>query len=203
MKINDTQAPAPDPSPDSSDVDASRDDDKKQDEASAFSRVLAKKQQSQQEAASLKGGKREEADTDTSKFSQVSNPETFHPVAEAKNVESKHVVELPSQLQQLVREVSVAAGKNQVQIEMNSNVLKGLNIRIERQNGELAIQFQTTSPEVSKLLSSNLDALSQGLADRGLSVADISITSSREASKFLSSKPRSGATQPRYQGGRR
>ena len=202
MKINDTQAT--DPSDDTQDVDSSQDDDKKQDEPSAFSRALAKKQEAaQQESGSAKTAKKVDDDADTSRLSQFATREAFSQVAETKQVESKHAVELPQQLHQLVREISVAAGKNQVQIEMNSNVLKGLNIQIERQNGALAIQFQTSSPEVTKLISNNLESLSQGLSDRGLNVADIRITGSKEASSAFGSKDRPAASQARSQGGRR
>lgn len=203
MKINDTQAT--DPSDDTQDVDSSQDDDKKQDEPSAFSRALAKKQEAAalQEGGSAKAAKKGDDATDTSRLNQFATREAFSQVAETKQVESKHAVELPQQLHQLVREISVAAGKNQVQIEMNSNVLKGLNIQIERQNGALAIQFQTSSPEVTKLISNNLESLSQGLSDRGLNVADIRITGSKEASSAFGSKDRPAASQARYQGGRR
>ena len=202
MKINETQAS--DTTDDTQDIDSSQNDDKQQDGRSAFSRALAKKQEAaQQESGGAKTAKKLEDTSDASQFGQLATRETLSQVAEPKQVESKHAVELPQQLQQLVREISVAAGKNQVQIEMNSNVLQGLNVRIERQNGALAIQFQTSSPEVTKLISNNLSALSQGLSDRGLNVADIRITESKEATSVFGTKKQSASTQARYQGGRR
>src|SRR5262249_33449183 len=103
-------------------------------------------------------------------------------------VESQHVVQLPRELQQLVREISVVAGGNAVNIELNSNVLKGLHIRIEKQNEAVAIQFQSTSEDVARLLSRNLDSLSQGLADRGVNVADIRVAKIQESSNTPSYK---------------
>src|SRR5579883_2748722 len=85
-------------------------------------------------------------------------------------VESKRAVALPADLQQLVREITVRLNKEglqQVQIEMNSNVLKGLHIQIERQAGNLAIQFQTDSLQVSSLITRNLESLSQSLSNLG------------------------------------
>ena len=95
-------------------------------------------------------------------------------------VQSKSPVQLPPELQGLVREISSLVnvkGNQQVNIELNSNVLKGLHIQIERQkDGAIAIQFQSSSEAVSNLLSKNMDALSQGLIDRGVNVGDIRVS---------------------------
>jgi hypothetical protein len=92
-------------------------------------------------------------------------------------VQSKSPVQVPPELQGLVREISSLVnvkGNQQVNIELNSNVLKGLHIQIERQkDGAIAIQFQSSSEAVTQLLSRNVDALSQGLIDRGVNVGDI------------------------------
>src|ERR1700742_552240 len=109
MKINDSQAPATDPSLESSsDVDSSADDDQQQpDEPSAFSRVLAKKQEARQETAIQNPGKRGEDEVDPTKLSVPSTPSLFGQVAQAQEVESKRAVEVPAQLQSLIREISV------------------------------------------------------------------------------------------------
>jgi len=112
---------------------------------------------------------------------------------------------VPIALQELVREISVAtnaAGNQQVHIEMNSNVLKGLHVVVERKDGAVAIQFQSSSDEVARLLSRNADALSQGLADRGVSVADIHVTGPRESARVADNKGRSApAGENRQRGG--
>jgi flagellar hook-length control protein FliK len=209
MKINDTQTPATDPGLDSpADVDSSSDDDQQQpDEPSAFSRVLAKKQEARQETATQNPGKRGEGEMDPAQVNATSTQTPFGQVAQAKEVESTRAVEVPSQLQSLVREISVVSGKDQVHIELNSNVLRGLHIQIEKQDGAVAIQFQSASPEVTRLLSSNLDSLSQGLVDRGVSVSDIRITDPRESQDVPASKRRPNLSERRPpsggQGGRR
>ena len=122
--------------------------------------------------------------------------------------ESKRMVAVPPEVQQLVREISVvvnAAGKQQVHIELNSNVMQGLHIRIERQEGAITIQFQSSSDDVSRLLLKNADALSQGLADRGVNLADIRVIGPRDSTRVQTDKYRSGSRPPqgRGQGGRR
>jgi flagellar hook-length control protein FliK len=130
-------------------------------------------------------------------------------------VQSKSPVQLPPELQGLVREISSLVnvkGNQQVNIELNSNVLKGLHIQIERQkDGAIAIQFQSSSEAVSQLLSKNMDALSQGLVDRGVNVGDIRVSGRDSTTGTQSSsqgtKTRStfgGANYPAgRQGGRR
>ena len=139
---------------------------------------------------------------DASNINVIATPANFSQVSPAQEVTAKHVVEIPPQLQQLVREISVVAGRDQVHIELNSNVLKGLHIEIEKQNGGIAIQFQSSSPEVTKLLTSNMTVLSQSLADRGLSVSDIRVTDPKEASDVPAPKGHTAAGESRHQAGR-
>jgi hypothetical protein len=175
MRIDDTPPPAATTDSSDSDTESKKSEDQK-DGASPFSRVLAKNKEGRQEGSSTKGmlaGRKE----DTASFAGLQAPAEFSTRLPPEAVAATHTVEIPVQLQQLVHEISVVAGKQQVHIEMNSSVLKGLQVNIEKQNGVVAIQFLTTSPAITTLLSNNLSLLSKGLEDRGISVSGIRIDS--------------------------
>lgn len=211
MKISDSQPPASDPDVNADvnadDVDSSHDVDNE--EPSAFSKLLAKKRGTEEDGTELKRGKTGEKDVPPIGTAFSPGEKNFDTAVQARQVESKRAVAMPVELQQLVRELSVvvnAAGNQQVHIELNSNVLKGLHIRIERHEGAVAIQFQSTSDQVAGLLSKNLDALSEGLADRGLNVADIHVEGPKDAARARDFKGQSnpgGRGQGGRQGGRR
>ncbi|MGC2194488.1 MAG: flagellar hook-length control protein FliK [Terriglobales bacterium] len=207
MKISDPQPPTSDPEVNTDDVDSSQKSD--DDAPSPFSQLLAKKKGTDQDAGQLKRGKSSEGDTGPMGAVFPQGGKLFDPTIQAGQVESKHIVGVPVDLQQLVREISVvvnAAGNQQVNIEMNSSVLKGLHVRIERREGAVAIQFQSASEEVAGLLSKNLDALTQGLADRGVSVADIHVEGPKEYARTREYKNQSnpgGRGQSGRQGGGR
>ena len=208
MKITDPQQPVSDPNLKTED-DLDVAEIAGSDDASAFSQVLAKKREGKEEDAETKGGKRPEKPFDPADagLTQVAPAMPDQPIRTGQ-VESKRMVAVPPEVQQLVREISVVvntAGKQQVHIELNSNVMQGLHIRIERQEGAITIQFQSSSDDVSRLLLKNADVLSQGLVDRGLSVADIRVTGPRDSTRVQTYKHRSGSgqSQGRGQGGRR
>jgi hypothetical protein len=214
MKINDTQPPDDDSTVntdnlDSDDVDSSSNSG--DDQPSAFSQMLAKKREADREGLQSQRGKGmqsgsnlEPGATSFQAFDQARNA----PAAVAA-MDSKHVVALPPDLQQLVREISVAAnqaGNQQVHIEMNSTVMKGLQIRIERHEGTLAIQFQSQSDQVTSLLSKNVEALSQGLMNLGERAVEIRVAGPKDFAKGSDFRNRSGqggrGGQRGYGGGR-
>jgi Flagellar hook-length control protein FliK len=208
MRINDSQPSSSDSQVKADDRDKSRSGQDK--DTSSFSRVLAKKREGKEDDAQSKSGKESDGDTGAIPTgllgAQALLDQSFQPTA----VQSKTSVPVPPELQQLVREISSVVntdGNQQVNIELNSNVLKGLHIRIERQkDGAIAVQFQSSSADVSRLLSKNIDALSQGLADRGVNVADIRVSGGREATGPQTFKSRSnfGGNYPGgRQGGKR
>jgi len=207
MKVTDPQQPASDPNVNADDVDSSQDVDN--DEPSAFAQVLEKKREMEEDSARSRSGKHAEDGFDPARAGLVQPQAAFEPSLQAAPVESKRTVGVPIALQELVREISVAtntAGNQQVHIELNSNVLKGLHIIVERKDGAVAIQFQSASDEVARLLSRNADALSQGLADRGVSVAKIQVTGPPPSTRAQDDKGRSslgGNWQRGGQGGRR
>ena len=215
MKIDDNQ-PLDDPSLNTDDLE-SNDVDSQQtqpdDQPSAFSQMLAKKRALDRQTASARTEKAPDKGKESS-FAAKSGFMPQQPVihemsSPVKGVDAKHSVQLPPDLQQLVREISVVmnkAGNEQVHIEMNSNVLKGLQIRIERQQGELAIQFTTDSAQVSTLLSRNIEALSQSLSNLGENGVNIRITGTKDSAKTWDGKFRgsqSGRAAGGYGGGRR
>ena len=198
MKIGDPKPPASDPQVSGNDLDSSQNSDNKDSDGSPFSRVLAKKRDPNQQAAGTalsQGGKRPSGDLDPASLGLMQGPQAqFGQLLQPTAVESKRAVAVPVELQQLVHEITVgvnAAGNQQVSIELNSNVLKGLHIRIERQQGAVSIQFQSTSDQVTSLLSNNVGALAEGLADRGVSVSNIRITGASESARSQDFKGRS------------
>lgn len=208
MKISDSQ-PIGNGDLETDRVDPSQSDD--QDKPFAFSRLLSKKQLSSQEASHSKDERQSASEFETILAAFMQIPKSCDLSTQTAEVQNKHAVTLPPELQQVVREISVvvnSAGNQEVHIELNSNVLKGLHIRIDRHEGALAIQFQSASEQVMNLLSKNVDALSQALADRGVNVTDIRIANSREYSrsrnqKNSSSKLGSRDHRGRQTGGRR
>lgn len=214
MKINDAQPPDDDSTVntdnlDSDDVDSSS-SSSGDDQPSAFSQMLAKKREADREGMQSQRSKSLQSDsnigTGASSF-QVADQSRNAPASVAA-MDSKHSVSLPPDLQQLVREISVAttkAGNQQVHIEMNSTVMKGLQIRIERHEGTLNVQFQSQSEQVTNLLSKNLDALSQGLMNLGERAVEIRFASPKDvgkASDFRSRYDQGGRGQRGYGGGR-
>jgi hypothetical protein len=196
MRISDSQ-PAPDDPSVSDNSDSRQKTDS--DSSSAFSKMLAKKKDADKNADSLQGAsqtgaKGRQGDVDQSAIGLMqAEPLQLDRSIQPSAVDSKHMVAVPPELQQVVREISTAvnaAGNHEVQIELNSNVLKGLHIRIEKQDSGVSIQFQSNSDQVSTLLSKNVDSLMQGLGDRGVTVSNINISGPRETARSQDGKNR-------------
>jgi flagellar hook-length control protein FliK len=188
MRISDTQ-------PSSNDTNVKTDSrEKDAAENSSFSKMLAKKRDAGQDALLQGGAKGRQGDQDPSTLGMMQQQPGLEQSMQPAPVEGKHIVAVPPELQQLVREISVAVnaqGNKEVQIELNSHALKGLNIRIERQAEGVAIQFNSTSDQVSSLLQKNLPALTQGLNDRGVTVSTINVSGPKEFARSQDSKGRS------------
>jgi len=203
MKINESQPSSNNAAVKANDRDKSQNDPNK--DSSSFSRVLAKKREGIQDDGQPKTGKQNEIDPGMIPPGLMGPQTLFDQSLQPTPVQSKTSVQVPPELQQLVREISTVVntnGNQQVDIELNSNVLKGLHIHIERQkDGAIAVQFQSSSDDVARLLSKNVDTLSQGLADRGVVVADIRVSSGRESTGSQTSKGRSNFGG-NYAGGR-
>jgi hypothetical protein len=190
MRISDSQPSSGDPSvSDRSNSHEKTDSSEK----SNFSKMLGKKRDGSKDTEPFQGLQVKRQDNADSTIVGLvdAQQQPMDPSIRTTEIESKHIVAVPPELQQVVREISVAinaAGNHQVQIELNSTALKGLRINIERQAEGVAIQFQSTSDQVSGLLSRNVDALMQGLGDRGVTVSNISISGPRESARSQDSK---------------
>jgi flagellar hook-length control protein FliK len=200
MNMNISNDAPPTVDSDVNNQDATSTDTQKQDQPSPFSKVLAKKQTLPEDNQRNRG----ESDFNMLLSGIMGEPAPLNCSVETSKTESKHIVQLPPDLQNLVREIAVANGGREVHIEMNSNALKNLHIRIEKQEGAVAIQFQSSSEDTARLLSRNIDGLSQSLADRGVNVADIKVTTTQELNKKWSQKQgsKSDSQQGRSQSGR-
>jgi flagellar hook-length control protein FliK len=99
----------------------------------------------------------------------------------------------------LVREILVVAGPGvdpKVEIQFQSKTLEGLNVRIERKGDEIAIRFLTGSESVARLLSQNVDQLTQSLHSKGLHLAPVQV-------EFAPVSPRSTGSDHNPRDGRR
>lgn len=200
MRIDDSQPSSSDSAVKSGDRDKSSTDQNKD---SSFSRVLAKKREGKQDDTESKPGKQKDTDPGMIPGLLMGPQALLEQSMQPTAVQSKSPVQVPPELQGLVREISSLVnvkGNQQVNIELNSNVLKGLHIQIERQkDGAIAIQFQSSSDAVSQLLSKNMDALSQGLIDRGVNIGDIRV-SGRDSTTGTQSSAQSSKTRSNFGG---
>jgi hypothetical protein len=81
-------------------------------------------------------------------------------------------------LASLVREISVqtpAGNLGTVDVQFDSRTLQGLNVRIQKSDGNLNVQFSTSSAAVSQLLTNNVHSLTQALQQRGYVSPAVSI----------------------------
>lgn len=102
--------------------------------------------------------------------------------AEAKQVRA---VQLPPALEGLVQEIQVSARDMQssdVRIQFDSKTLDGLQVRITRENGKLAVELNCRSAEVSRLLRQHVEGLGHALESRGYPGATIEVRSSARPS---------------------
>ena len=204
MKISESQAAS-----NTSQARDSETDSKKRgpDEAekSSFSKVLSNKR-SPGEGGSSHGGKPFAGELDPSMMGTMQLQTPFEQTMRPAPVQGAQSVNVPPDLQQLVKEISVVVNSpdhQQVHIELNSNVLKGLHVDIRRQDGAVSIEFRSNSDQVSNLISSNLSVLSQNLQDSGVNVSNIRVSGARDLARtqdFKGQQPRGG--QGRQRGGR-
>jgi len=68
-----------------------------------------------------------------------------------------------------------AAGQAEFQLDLRSNVLSGLSIKVSGGNGKIKAVFSGNDREVMKLLRQNADGLKKALEGRGLSLEEFKI----------------------------
>lgn len=105
------------------------------------------------------------------------NPALMPPVAIAKPKEvtgserlRKVANELAQKIVERVRIGTNAAGKVEFQIDLRSDVLSGLSVKVSSQNGKIQATFSGTNKEVLKLVEEQGDALKSALLARGLTL---------------------------------
>ncbi len=121
----------------------------------------------------------------------------IEPAIRANAADKAQAPAATSQIDSLVREISVAVQDRttQVDIHLKSQTLDGLHIRISGdQSGTVAIQFLTASPQVADFLSANIDRLSASLAERDIAVSEIGVVDGGSAAR---EKGGAGARQRR------
>jgi flagellar hook-length control protein FliK len=83
--------------------------------------------------------------------------------------------ELAQKIVDKVRVGTNAAGKVEFQVDLRSDVLKGLSVKISSQHGKIKAVFQGSDRDVLKLVEEQKEALSQALAARGLKLDDFKV----------------------------
>lgn len=102
------------------------------------------------------------------------------PVAKQKDVSGserlrKVANELAQKIVERVRVGTNAAGKVEFQIDLRSDVLKGLSVKVSSHNGKIKAVFQGSDRDVLKLIEEQKEALTQALSSRGLSLEDFKV----------------------------
>ncbi|MBE2250977.1 MAG: flagellar hook-length control protein FliK [Myxococcus sp.] len=102
------------------------------------------------------------------------------PVAKQKDVSgSERLRQVANELaQKIVERVRIgtnAAGKVEFQIDLRSDVLKGLSVKVSSHNGKIKAVFQGSDRDVLKLIEEQKEALTKALSARGLSLEDFKI----------------------------
>lgn len=102
------------------------------------------------------------------------------PVAKQKDVSGserlrKVANELAQKIVERVRVGTNAAGKIEFQIDLRSDVLKGLSVKVSSHNGKIKAVFQGSDKDVLKMIEEQKEALTQALSSRGLSLEDFKV----------------------------
>lgn len=102
------------------------------------------------------------------------------PVAKQKDVSGserlrKVANELAQKIVEKVRIGTNASGKVEFQIDLRSDVLKGLSVKVSSHNGKIKAVFQGADRDVMKLLEEQKEALTKALAARGLTLEDFKL----------------------------
>lgn len=102
------------------------------------------------------------------------------PVAAKKEVTGserlrKVANELAQKIVERVRIGTNAAGKVEFQVDLRSDVLAGLSVKVSANNGKISAVFQGSDKDVLKMLEEHEDALKEALSARGLKLEDFKI----------------------------
>lgn len=110
------------------------------------------------------------------------NPALMAPVAVAKPKEAtgsdrlrKIANELAQKIVERVRIGTNSAGRVEFQIDLRSDVLSGLQVKVSSQNGKIKATFTGSNKDVLKLIEEQGEALKAALASRGLTLEDFKV----------------------------
>ncbi len=110
------------------------------------------------------------------------NPALMAPVPVAKTKEAsgserlrKVANEVAQKIVDRVRIGTNAAGKMEFQIDLKSDVLSGLSVKVSARNGKISAVFQGSDKDVLKMIEEQGEALKAALGARGLSLEDFKI----------------------------
>lgn len=110
------------------------------------------------------------------------NPALMAPVPLAKKKEAtgsdrlrKVANELAQKIVERVRVGTNAAGKVEFQVDLRSDVLAGLSVKVSANNGKISAVFQGSDRDVMKLLEEHEDTLREALTARGLKLEDFKL----------------------------
>jgi len=110
------------------------------------------------------------------------NPALMAPVGIAKPKEAtgsdrlrKVANELAQKIVERVRVGTNSAGKVEFQIDLRSDVLSGLQVKVSSHNGKINATFSGSNKDVLKLVEEQGDALKAALAARGLTLEDFKV----------------------------
>lgn len=110
------------------------------------------------------------------------NPALMAPVPVAKansTTPSDRLRQIAAEIaQKIVERVRVgtnAAGKSEFQIDLRSNVLSGLSVKVSSSNGKIKAVFSGSDRDVLKLLEQNSESLKKALSGRGLALEEFKV----------------------------
>lgn len=95
------------------------------------------------------------------------------PVDAGHNVTATADVVLASLVQEIAAEAPL--GLSSVDIQFDSHTLEGLHVRLEKTGDRIAVRFSTASDAVTRLLTSNVDRLTEALVQRGYVAPAVSV----------------------------
>jgi hypothetical protein len=108
-------------------------------------------------------------------------PQPFLPVLDDAPICSSPVVATQTPeaiLAALVQEIVVVTAPGNhasVDIQFDSRTLEGLHVQVRKTSDSVEVRFSTASEAVSRLLTANVDALTQALAQQGFAAPAVSV----------------------------
>jgi hypothetical protein len=106
------------------------------------------------------------------------------PVAQKKDTSGsdrlrKIAAELAQKIVEQVRVGKNSAGRMEFQIDLKSDVLAGLSVKVSSHNGKIKATFTGSDAKVLKMLEEHREALKSALGARGLTLEDLKIEARR------------------------